>query len=273
MIRVLASFAIVMGLMAGLPAAPGLAVKAQAQDSHNDLDDRTPLNSRIPRSRPLPTEPRSVWMPRQLSDAQRARGRTMVDQMARCLWGRSNEDGLDLLARTDFGFMSFEQIGIPTGEVSEHYAISTCLNRVARNANSGVMLRFDAPSMRRWYIQAAYFDRNEDGPEWIRPGYVVAEREYPLSGDNLPVQVAMNFADCLVVQDPHGADYLFRTAPGSDEEMAAIQGLIPAMQPCLPQGQQMEIDPYALRVWVGEGLWHASNNLVPAPTENAEDSE
>lgn len=247
--------------------------EARAQDSRNSRNASVPLNSRIPRSNPLPTEPRSIWQPRQLSDAQRSRGRTMVDQLARCLWNRSNEDGLDLLARTDFGFVAFEQIGIPTNEIADHYAISTCMNRVARNANSGVMLRYNAPSMRQWYIQAAYFDRNEDGPEWIRPGYVIAPREYPLSADNIGVQVAMGFADCLVSEDPHGADYLFRTAPETDEEMTAIQSLIPSMQPCLPQGQQMEIDPHSLRVWIGEGLWHASNNLVPAPAENAEEAE
>lgn len=268
--RAFAFMLVALALTVAAPALPWVDGMARAQGNDNDY---TPLNSRIRRARPLPTEPRSIWQQRQLTDAQRARGRTRVDQLARCLWNTSNEDGLDLLRRTDFGFMSFEQIGIPNDEIGDHYVIDTCLTRVARNANSSVMLRFDAPSMRQWYIQAAYFDYYEDGPTWIRPGYSVDERSYPLSGDNIPVQVAMNFADCLVAQDPHGADYLFRTAQGSDEEMDAIRALVPAMSPCLPEGQEMEIDPNAIRVWVGEGLWHASNNLVPTTDENTEDEQ
>lgn len=264
MSRLLASPLIAIALVATAPAFPWVSGEAAAQSNNNDY---TPLNSRIRRSRPLPLEPRSIWSPRELSDAQRSRSRTMVDQLARCLWNRSNENGLDLLSRTDFGFMTFSQIGLEGEEIGDNYAIDTCMSRVARNASSSVMLRFDAPSIRQWYIQAAYFDYYEDGPEWVQPGYTVAEREFPLSENDQPVQVAMAFADCMVAQDPFGADYLFRTAPDSDEEFAAIEALVPAMSPCLPQGQELEIDPRALRIWVGEGLWHASNNLVPADSE------
>ena len=73
----------------------------------------------------------------------------------------------------------------------------------------------------------------------------------------------MDFADCVVAQDPHGADFLFRTASDSDDEMAAIRGLVPSMSPCLPQGQELEINPAAVRSWIGEGLWHASNHNAP----------
>jgi len=261
---------IAASLLIGGPVLIAPQGPAQAQGNDNDS---TPLNSRIRRSRPFPTEPRSFWQPGQLNEARRERSRTMVDQLARCLWNRSNEDGLDLLARTDFGFQYFEQIGIPTGEVTEHYAIGTCMDRVARNANSSIMLRFTGPSMRQWYIQAAYFDRNEDGPEWIKPGLAIDERTYPLSANNPAVHASMDFADCVVAQDPHSADYFYRTAPQSDAEMEAIQALVPALGSCLPQGQEMEIDPTALRLWIGEGLWHASNNLVPISSDNPEDEQ
>ena len=264
----LALLTLALGMVAIAPALPVAGGAALAQ---GNTDERTPLNSRIPRSRPLPTEPRNVWQPRDLSDAQRARSRTMVDQLSRCLWNRSNEKGLDLLARTDFGFLSFDQIGVD--DVAEIYPIETCMGRVARNANSSIMLRYDAPSMRSWYLQAAYFDMFEDEPGWIRPGYVVAEREYPLSSDNAAVRTAMIFADCVVAQDPHGADYFFRTAAGSETEIAALQEIVPAISACLPQGQSMEIDPNAMRQWLGEGLWHAANNSYPAPAESPEDTE
>tara|TARA_A100001391_G_scaffold53249_3_gene32530 strand:- start:66367 stop:67176 length:810 start_codon:yes stop_codon:yes gene_type:complete len=256
-------------LLAFEPAVDG-GHAAQAQSNNNDY---TPLNSRIRRSTPLPTEPRNVWQSRPLTDVQRARSNSMIDQMARCIWSRSNEMGLDFLARTDFGFTDFSEIGIEQGDVAKIYPIETCLSRVAQNANNSVMLRFDAANMRRWYLQAAYFDRFDDGPTWIQPGLSVGERNLPISADRPEVIAALAFADCVVAQDPYGADFFFRTAPRSDEELEVIQSLVPAMSVCLPEGQELEIDRDAMRQWVGEGLWHISGNLVPADDISSESTD
>lgn len=235
-----------------------LATDAGAAYAQSNNNDYTPLNSRIRRDRPLPTEPRSIWQARDLSEAQRARSRTQTDQLARCLWNRSNQDGLDLLARTDFGFMSPDQIGMTGEDIMNQHAISNCLERVALNTNSSVMLRMDVASLRRWYLQAAYFDRYEDGPNWVRPGLVAGERSFPISATNAAVRDAMVFADCVVAADPYGADFFFRTAAGTEQETASIQALVPAIGSCLPQGQELEIDPFSMRQWIGEGLWHAA---------------
>ncbi|WAT18466.1 hypothetical protein OZN62_02475 [Aurantiacibacter sp. MUD11] len=241
-----------------------VATGSNAALAQSNNDDYTPLNSRIPRSRQFPTMPRFV-PPSEVSEVTRRRSLGMVDHFANCIWDRSNEDGLDLLARTDFGFRNFEQIGISNNEIGDYYPVRTCLRRVASRNNTGVQLSYNAESMRRWYIQAAYLDMYEDGATWVQPGYVVGEREYPLSAGNPMIHSAMMLADCVVAQDPHGADLFYRTEPQSEEESAALRALVPAISPCVPQGQEFTLDPFAMRVWLGEGLWHASQTLAPPP--------
>jgi len=251
-----AAIALALALLLGAPPA-------LAQSNDNDF---TPLNSRIRRDRQYPLEPRTRIDRSAISEAARARSRNMVDQFARCLWNRSHEDGLNLLSNTDLGFVTFAQIGVDNGRLDDFYPISTCLSRVADTQNSSVQLHFTAEAMRRWYLQAAYLDTYPDGPTWVVPGQVAGARNYPLSANNPSVHSSIEFADCVVAHDPDAADYFFRTAANSPEERAAIQQLIPALSPCLPAGQQIELEPFALRVWLGEGLWHAaSNSSAPLP--------
>lgn len=269
MIRSLAILSLAAATLAVAPLAMPSGHTAQAQS-----DDYRAPNSRIPRERQFPTEPRGRRVDRdELSRFARSRNNDMIDQFATCIWDRSNEDGLDLLERTDFGFRNFEQIGVSNDEIGDYYPVGTCLDRVASRNRSGVRLSYNAESMRRWYIQAAYLDMYEDGPSWIRPGYVQGEREYPLSARNPMIQAAMTLADCVVLNDPHGADLFYRTTPDSDEEFDALQDLVPAISPCIPQGQDFELNPFAMRVWIGEGLWHAANKSYPAPAESPEETQ
>ncbi len=252
-----------------------LACPAPALAQGND-DDYTPLNSRIRRDRQYPTEPRTRIDRSQISQAGRERSRNMSDQFARCLWDRSNEDGRDLLVRTDFGFVNFAQIGLNGNSIRDYYPIQTCLSRVASTHNSSVNLSYTAEAMRRWYLQAAYLGTWAEGPTWAVPGQVAGTRAYPLSANNSAVRTALEFADCVVSQDPHAADYFFRTAADSEGERAATQQLMPALGPCLPNGQQIELSPFALRVWLGEALWHAANTSAappPAPAATATSQE
>lgn len=264
-------------IRAALACALALLTSATPVLAQSNNNDYTPLNSRIRRDRQFPTEPRTLIDPRTISETGRARSQNMADQFAHCIWDRSNEDGLDLLARTDFGFMTFTQIGVDNERIAELYPVSTCLSRVANRQNTGVRLSYNAPSMRRWYLQAAYLETYPDGPSWVVPGHVVGERSYPLSANNAAVHTALNFADCVVGEDPHAADYFFRTNPDSPEQRTAIRQLTPALGPCLPDGQQIELNPADLRVWVGEALWHAARTIAPAapdaPSDTSQESQ
>ena len=243
---------------------PLLAVPAYAQSNDNDY---TPLNSRIKRQRQFPTEPPSTFARRELSGFQRQQSRSMASQFAFCLFDRSNEKAFDLLGKTDYGFVTFEQIGLDSEGVLKRYAISTCLSRVADSHGTGVNLSYNAPSMRRWMLQGAYLREYAKGPSWIVPGNVVADRTYPLSASNQSVRWAMDVGDCVVAADPYLADYFFRTAAGSAEEKDAVKELVPLLGTCVTEGMKVQLTPDLLREWVGEGLWQAARHNGPAPTE------
>ena len=240
-------------------AALGLVLCAPVAAQGND-DDFTPLNSRIKRDRQFPTELLPRFTSGQMTKVNRDRSRAMLGQFSKCLFRRSNEDSLELLEKTDLGFVNFEQIGMTPDVASRHFGFQDCLNRVARTQNSGVYLRFWAGGLRLWLLQEAYFKAFPDSPGWVRPGMTVMARSLPLSDGNPQVLAALDLADCVVAADPYNADYFFRTSEGSAEEMTALQALVPAIQPCVPQGVQLQIQPPQMRQWLGEALWHAANN-------------
>jgi hypothetical protein len=262
----LCAFAVVFGA----PDLPGLPSAGPARAQGND-DDYTPLNSRIRRNRQFPTSIISPYRG-EVGSATRERSKKMMGQFTRCLYNRSNEDALDLLARTDYGFVDFAQINLENDRAARTYGFQDCLRRVAESNNSGVTLRWTAFGLRRWLIEQAYFDRYPDGPSWLREGYVIDERAFPLSSASQPVAVAMELADCMVAADPVTADYLFRIEAGSEREAELIDKLVPSIQPCLPAGQRIEITPEILRAWIGEGLWHASQHTSPPPAEASQEA-
>ena len=240
-------------------AALGLVLCAPVAAQGND-DDFTPLNSRIKRDRQFPTDLAPRFTPGQMTKVNRDRSRAMLGQFSKCLFRRSNEDSLALLEKTDLGFVNFEQIGMTPDVASRHFGFQDCLNRVARTQNSGVYLRFWAGGLRLWLLQEAYFKAFPDSPGWVRPGMTVTARSLPLSDGNPQVLAALDLADCVVAADPYNADYFFRTSEGSEEETAALNALVPAIQPCVPAGVQLQIQPPQMRQWLGEALWHAANN-------------
>lgn len=245
-------------------AALALCLSDAALAQSND-DDYTPLNSRIKRARQFPTDlPPNLIPPEKLTKTGRERSKAMLNQFSRCVYNRSKEDSLDLLDETDFGFSSFQQIGLDDSRALRIYGFKDCLGRVASRQNSGVALRFTPGALRKWLIQEAYFDRYPDAPVWVKPGHEIAERSYPLSEQNPGVHAALDFADCVVAAAPYEADFYYRTTGGSDDEKQAIDGLMPALGPCLPQGQQVQLSEELLRVWLGEALWHAARNSRPA---------
>ncbi|HSG32893.1 MAG TPA: hypothetical protein VLA37_00040 [Sphingomonadaceae bacterium] len=247
-------------------AGLALVLAAPAIAQSND-DDYTPLNSRIKRDRQFPTDLFYRFDPSTWSDVQKDRSKEMMGQFSRCLWRRSNTKSLDLLEKTDLGFMSFEQIGQDNDKAARILGISDCLRRVAESQNSGLMMRWTVPGIRQSLLREAYFDKYPERPDWVRPGYVIDERTLPLSGNNPSILFTLDLADCMVAADPYSVDLYFRTASGSPLESEVLQELIPHIGPCLPQGMQMEIDRDSLRVWLGEGLWHAANHSSPAPPE------
>lgn len=245
-----------------LMVAMVLAMPAQAQSNN---DDFTPLGSRIKRDRQFPVDLPHRFGRDQYTKVNRDRSKAMLAQFSQCLYRRSNEKSLELLARTDLGFVNFQQIELEQDRALRIYGFNDCLNRVATSNSTGVVLRFSPGALRQWLLQEAYFSRYPEGPDWVKPGHVIGERQYPLSSADPGIRSMMDFADCVIQADPYGADYFFRVPAGTEGERSAIKSLVPSLGPCLPEGVEMELQPYSLRVWLGEGLWHGANNSAPPP--------
>lgn len=253
----------VMASLAGL----ALLIPTPAAAQGND-DDRTPLGSRIKRDRQFPTDlPPRRFEP---TAVNRARSKMMLHQFSGCIYNRSRAGSLDLLKKTDFGFVSFQQIKLSNERALKIYGFSDCLSQVARANSADVRLSWSPGALRQWLIQEAYFDRYRDAPDWAKPGNVIDERTYVFSEQNASVRMPLDFADCVVASDPNNADLYFRTASGSPEEKQALQGLIPVLGPCLPAGIRLEVQPVLLRIWLGEALWHAANHSGPAAVKISE---
>jgi hypothetical protein len=256
-----------MRLAAFVLALAACALAGPAAGQGND-DDFTPLNSRIKRDRQFPLALPNRWQT-ETTAVSRARSRAMMNQFTKCVFNRSNEDSFELLAKTDYGFVAFEQIGLTSERALRNYGFQNCLSRVANTQGTGVQLRFSAGGLRQWLVQEAYFDRYEDAASWVQPGIVIGPRDYPLSGQNPGIAGPMDFADCVVAADPYTSDFLYRTAAGSEQEVRALEALRPALGPCLPQGQEVELSPILFRIWIGEALWHAATHSRPAPAAAA----
>jgi hypothetical protein len=239
-----------------------------AQTNDNDY---TPLNSRIRRSQQFPTLPTPNFVPyEKMSKVERDQGRSMLNQFSKCLYNRSNSRSLELLDKTDFGFVNFTQIGLEPDKAAKIYGFHDCLGRVAASNNSGVALQYTALSLRMWVLRAAYLADYPKGPTWVKAGNVVEPRKFPLSANNPLVRAEMEFADCVVSTDPVNADFFYRTGSGSAEEGEAIKDLTPSLSACLPQGQKVQLTPDSLRIVLGEGLWQAANHNGPALAETSQ---
>jgi len=242
-------------------AACTVAGPVAAQGNDNDY---TPLNSRIRREQKYPAELMERWR-NQLSAVSRERSRAMMSQFSKCMYNRSHEGAEDLLGKSDYGLNDFAQLGLDRDRAMRAYGFDNCMTRVANTNQTGVLLRFNAGSLRQWLLQEAYFDRYPEAPTWVREGMIAGERSFPLSGENQGVRWAMALGDCVVATDPFTADFFFRTATGSPEEARALEVLGPLMGPCLPQGQQIQLQIPLVRAWVGEALWHAATSSTVAP--------
>jgi hypothetical protein len=256
--------ALILAFFGGLVLA--VPVSAQGND-----DEYTPLGSRIRRDRQFPLDIADRFRQDERSKVTRARSKAMLGQMAQCLYRRAGQDATELLEKTDYGFVAFEQIGLKSDRALKIYGFSDCLSRVAEaNSAGGVQIRFWPGSLRQWMLEEAYFARFRDAPTWVKPGHVVAERSYPLSANDPNVRLFMDFADCVVQSDPYAADFFFRVSLDSAEAKTALNALMPSLGPCLPEGQKFELAPAMLRIWLGEGLWHAANHNAPPSGDASE---
>ena len=82
----------------------------------------------------------------------------------------------------------------------------------------------------------------------------------PLAWMKQPLHQAYAIAQCGAERDPAGADALVRTKWHSDEEVTAVNALLPALQACA-DGRKVNFDRVTVHGLVAEGLFRARGGM------------
>jgi len=94
-------------------------------------------------------------------------------------------------------------------------------------------------------------------PADMAPWY---ERESALLPSNRSVDGAalanQAFGYCIAKADWANSIAMVRTRAGTPAERAVLRGLVPAIGPCMPQGQQFAITPTMIRTVLSEPIYH-----------------
>jgi hypothetical protein len=90
----------------------------------------------------------------------------------------------------------------------------------------------------------------------------------PTVTDEMATQLAPMYplVDCSVPRGPDKVRDLLATEQGSDQEQAALQGLLPAFTACVPPGSQLRVDLRAMRTMFAEAIYHWSLVQRDGPT-------
>jgi hypothetical protein len=89
----------------------------------------------------------------------------------------------------------------------------------------------------------------------------------PLAWMTQPEHQAYSIAQCAAERDAPAADALVRTKWHSDEEVAAVNALLPSLQACA-NGRQVNFDRVTVHGLVAEGLFRARGGLSASEGSN-----
>lgn len=89
----------------------------------------------------------------------------------------------------------------------------------------------------------------------------------PLEWMKLPVHQAYAIAQCAAERDAPAADALVRTKWHSDEEVAAVNTILPALQACA-DGRKVNFDRVTVHGLIAEGLFRARGGMSASEGNN-----
>ncbi len=229
--------ALACAVVAALPAA----VPARAQ---NTQDEYRPTGTRIIS---------------QTEAADPDLGRRLLRLTSACVNRRYGSEVVSLLRHGNPEVVAYAAEGIRERENQSPLALSECLLEALNGAQVTTQMRIPERTLRLALAEGAYLRRHaaplamgEGSPQFLT-GRAVLQGNTPEAA-----QAMGQFADCLVFHAPVEADRLVRGAVGGEEEAANARALAPAIGECLPQGQQINFTPSALRDYAIDGLWARS---------------
>lgn len=197
--------------------------------------------------------------------------RQIVKDMARCVHRRNPELAERFLKASDPRTVDYESLGFVAGEAPRILDMEKCKGETRLGYELRSMMRMSTPLFRMALAEESYLARNsrpitisEDSEE------ILSNRYFVLDADIEQKRALGAFADCTVFHAPAEADRLLRTTPGSQQEVAAAQALVPALSQCLVEGQEVALDVKGIREFAADGLWSRSVYQSQLVTEGAE---
>lgn len=136
----------------------------------------------------------------------------------------------------------------PTGEESERRLVSWVAQR-SRCLRGRGALRMRPPVMRGAIAETLYLE-TFDRP----PGVGELPTAARLSSED-PRLVPYEVTRCAAARDPVAADMLIRSKRRSEEEVAAVSRLRPALNACARPGERLEFNRTLIRSLMAEGLY------------------
>ena len=182
--------------------------------------------------------------------------RKMKKDFARCIYERDADVVDRLLNSSDPKTVNFEQLGFDEADLVEKLGMSKCLSRAMTDDQLRAMMSFQIDGLRPLLAEEAYLSARREPPQ-IGPDdeEFLTNRVFVESGKVVQARLYGALADCIVFNAPADADRLLRTTPASDDELAAVNALVPTLGSCVTQGQEIVLMPLSVRALVADGLW------------------
>lgn len=175
------------------------------------------------------------------------------DNFVRCTYGPNKEKIDALLKISDPVTVDYDKAGIDTAKIFRRHKLNNCFVTEGEEVQSSISMTPQA--FRYMMLEAAYLSSFNVAPAELA-SRTPPKRIYVSVGEALSrAYVLGSFADCLIINDPEGADRLLRTPSGTSAEKKAATELVPSISKCLASGQQLTLTPANIRTFVADGLW------------------
>ena len=176
-----------------------------------------------------------------------------MKSVARCIFSHNKAMAQRLLTHSDPIAIDFVKVGTTPSKMARDLGLLDCLGEEVDVDETALGLRMSLLTLRARLLEEDYLTRNPVPPAIVPEASTV--RTYVAKEAELPKAMAIGeFSDCIVKEDFRGSDALVRTMPGSNAERAAARVLTPTLGKCLYIGQQLELTPSSVRVYVVDGL-------------------
>lgn len=184
------------------------------------------------------------------------KARELQRDFAQCVYKSKPQAAERLLRNSDF--MNVDDAALDTSSTSIERALDMedCFEDVIPIGYRKMEMGYSPAGLRKLLTEAAYLANRKRPFAFAadEPVFLTTRTFVPGEGEN-DAKILAGFADCVVHSAPVQADALVRTKPGSKDEAAAIQAIVPSLGPCLDDGNDIKLSVETVRALIADGLW------------------